>query len=350
MERWLYRRRSNHGPSLHEGDESHRRTGCLSMAYVDLVSTGVTPVVGGATYNFAFDTPVAADGSPHITHLGFQSSMTFGLLPAVTTTLGRLISNIRIKVGSMELVNFDDPEFDPAAAGIPSNLSVLAQKVGGTDAQTLTGLTLLSELSLPFGLDASKSHRVNMSITLGDEAVWAGQPLIPASTEFNIVHYYGRSAEQTLYGSRQDFDLNLNATRTVTIYGKQGWNMLGVVACDDSLADALSAIRVNNGAFRELTAAQWRILDGTYKNGIRNDAVGVSPAWTLFKSGFQFLDLKRITAGANVDLAVTAALTTTCSFFPVWVAPLGAKSGAAPKQTTQTVSSVTGTVNSESAY
>jgi len=319
------------------------------MAYVDLVSTGVTPVVGGATYNFAFDTPIAADGSPHITHLGFQSSMSFAAPPAANTTIGRLIANIRIKVGSMELINFDDPEFD-VAAPVPSNLSVLAQKVGGTDAQTLTGLTLLSELSLPFGLDASKSHRVNVSITLGDEALWCGQPLQPATTEFNIVHYYGRAAEQTLYGSRQDFDLNNGATRTVTIYGKQGWNMLGVVACDDSLNDALSAIRVNNGAFRELTAAQWRVLDGTYKNGIRNDALGVTPTWTLFKSGFQFLDLKRITAGANVDLAVTANLTTTCSFFPVWVAPLGAKSGAAPKQTTQTVSSVTGTVNSESTY
>ena len=71
------------------------------MAYVDLVSTGVTPVAGGATYNFSYDTPIAADGSPHLTHIGFQMDLTVaagGL--TVASTIGRLISDYRIKIGS----------------------------------------------------------------------------------------------------------------------------------------------------------------------------------------------------------------------------------------------------------
>ena len=48
------------------------------MAYVDLVSTQVTPVQGGATYNFAFDTPIAQDGSPNLTHIGFQIDGVLG--------------------------------------------------------------------------------------------------------------------------------------------------------------------------------------------------------------------------------------------------------------------------------
>lgn len=326
------------------------------MAYVDLVSSGVTPIANGGSYNFAFDTPIAADGSPHITHVGFQVDGGGAAAWAAQTTMARLITNLRMKVGSMELVNFDDP-FADMDATTPSNLAVTAQKVGGVDytvyAEPNNGTAndrFLGELALPFGIDASKSHRVNFSITLGNEADWGGQAFVPGETEFNIVLYYGRSTESTLYGSRQDFDLTTGSTRTITVYGKQGFNMLGVACVNDSDEDAASEFRVNNGAFRSLPAAQWRVLDGTHK-GIRNDTVGASnPVWLLRRAGYQFLDLKRITAGANIDIAVTAAQTTTASFFPIWVAPIGAKSGSAPKQTAQTVSNTTQAVDSQASY
>ena len=261
-----------------------------------------------------------------------------------------------MKVGSVELINFDDP-FSQMNAATPSNLSCLAQKVGGVDYAVLATPNngtaddrFIGELSLPFALDASKSHRVNFQITLGNEADWGGQAFVPGETEFNVVLYYGRSTEQTVYGSRQDFDLTSGSIRTITVYGKAGYSMLGVTCINDSDEDAASEFRVNNGAFRALNAAQWRILDGTHK-GLRAEGLGTSqPAWVLRRAGFQFIDLKRITAGANIDIAVTAEQTTTASFFPVWVAPIGAKSGSAPKQTANTVSSTTATVESESAY
>ena len=63
------------------------------MAYVDLVSTQLTPVQGGATYNFAFDTPVSQDGSPHLTHIGFQIDGAVGAGAAYQSGgIGRLIS------------------------------------------------------------------------------------------------------------------------------------------------------------------------------------------------------------------------------------------------------------------
>ena len=321
------------------------------MAYVDLVSTGVTPIAGGATYNFAFDTPIAADGSPHITHLGFQADLVTAGAWAAQSTLGRLITNYRVKVGSTTIINFDDPFSDPDGT-TPGNLSVLAQKVGGVDAlQAISNSNLLGELSLPFGIPANVSHRVNVSITLADESSWAGVALTPGSTEFNMVTYFGTAKEQVCYGSRQDFDLTNAATRTITIYGKQGYAMLGVSIINDSDEDSASSIRVNNGAFRDLKAAQWRVLDGTYGMGIRSDAAADSPSWVLKRAGYQFIDLKRITAGSNVDLAVTAAQTTTASFFPVYVAPINAKSGPAPKQTAPGAPvNVTATVNNESAY
>ena len=165
--------------------------------------------------------------------------------------------------------------------------------------------------------------------------------------------YYGRASDATLYGSRQDFTLTSGAERAVTIYGKRGWQMLGVSAINDSDADELSQIRVNNGAFRALKVQQWRILDSTYLSGIREDTPAVPPAvptanWVLFRAGFLFLDLKRITAGANIDMTVSSTANTTYSFFPIWVAPLGAGSGSAPRQTIDTVSSTAKDVTSES--
>jgi hypothetical protein len=294
------------------------------MAYVDLVSTGLTPVQGGSTYNFSYDTPISADGSPHLTHMGFQIDGKVGAGPAFVSTIGRLITNIRIKIGSNTIVDFNDP-FANVDGTTPSNLSCLAAKVRGVDMISpinADGSEFLSEVALPFGLDASRSHRVN---------------------------YYGTAADSTLYGSRQDFTLTNGAERAITIYGKQGWSMLGISAINDTDADEVSQIRVNNGAFRALKIQQWRVLDSTYLNGIRTIGADLNaPSWVLSRAGFVFLDLKRITAGANIDLIVSSTADTTYSFFPVWVAPLNAKTANAPQQTIKTVSSTAKDVESES--
>lgn len=322
------------------------------MAYVDLVSTGVTPVAGGSTYNFSYDTPISADGSPHLTHIGFQVDGVLAGAGAFNSTLGRLITNMRIKIGANTIIDFNDPFVDIDGT-TPSNLSCLAQKVRGVDMISLTnagGTEFIAELALPFGLDASRSHRVNFQITLGSETTWCGQAFTTASTEFNVVNYYGTAADSTLYGSRQDFTLTNGSERAITVYGKKNWQMLGISMINDSDEDEVSQIRVNNGAFRALKIQQWRVLDSTYINGIRTILGGDTntPAWTLSRAGYVFLDLKRLTAGANIDMTVTATANTTMSFFPVWVAPLNARTAAAPQQTQKTVSSTAADVESES--
>ncbi len=328
----------------------------LEVAYVDLISTQLTPVQGGATYNFAYDTPITADGSPHITHMGFQINMGFAAGAVTnTSTMGRLISSFRIKVGSETILNFDDPA--PAVdAASPSNLSVLAQKVGGIDASIFTSETnMIGELTLPFGIDATKSHRVNVSITLLSETGWCGKALDVGTTEFNMIHYYGTAAEATLYGSRQDFTLTNGAERAITVFGKSSWEMLGVVAINDSDADELDDIRVNNGAFRSLPPQQWRVLDSTYTSGIRVEGAGdgtapPQPTWAVQRLGFLFLDLKRLTAGANIDIIVSSTANTTYSFFPVWVASIGQGTGVPVSQNQKTVSSTGMNVEKQSNY
>jgi len=322
------------------------------MAYVDLVSSGLTLVVGGGNYNFAYDTPVSADGSPHITMLGFQLLTTSGAGPTVTSTLGRLFKSVRIKIGANEVINFDDP-FHDADGVTPGNLSVIAQKVGGVDTCVAYGTNqIIGELSLPFGLDATRSHRVNVSIELGIEADWCGQALVPATSELNMVHYYGTSTEATLYGSRQDFVLSTSSTRTIVVYGKKQWAMLGVFAINNSDDDEITEVRVNNGAFRALTIQQWRNIDGTaWKSPLRNINVGggeaAPPQWLTARKGLLFLDLMRLTAGSNIDLAVTCSTGTTYSFMPCWVAPIGKGTGKAPSQTAKTVQSTTSSVVNE---
>ena len=83
------------------------------MAYVDLMSTGVTPVSAAAgttqTYNFSYDTPIAADGSPNLTHIGFQINALLGANWAGVSTLGRLINSWRIKIGANTILDFNDP-------------------------------------------------------------------------------------------------------------------------------------------------------------------------------------------------------------------------------------------------
>ena len=330
------------------------------MAYVDLISTGVTIVPGGTTYNFAYDTPVAADGSPHITMLGLQLDATMDADPALTSTMGRLIKNLRIKVGSSELINFNDPFVD-IDGGTPGNLSVICQKVGGVDtvAEVSTAdKTIIAELSLPFGLDATRTHRINVTVEFNAEATWCGGGFVAATSELNMIHYYGTSKEATLYGSRQDFDLTANSIRTITVYGKKGWSMLGVCAIN-SVADAdyVSAVRVNNGAFRELSVTQWRNIDGTaWRSPLRTinsnagdiETAGTGPVWLTQRLGFLFIDLMRLSAGANIDLAVNCGGTGGVhSFFPIWVAPIGKGTGSPPVQTATSVQNTTNAVVSE---
>lgn len=320
------------------------------MAYVDLVSTQVTPVQEGATYNFSFDTPVSQDGSPHLTHIGFQIDGKVGAGAVYNSGgIGRLISNYRIKVGSNTLLDFNDPA--PAAdATVQSNISFLAAKVGGWDAcRESVADSFVGELTLPFGIDATRSHRINVTMTLLSEKNWCGQTFDVAGTEFNMVMYYGTATDSTLYGSRQDFTLTNGATRAITAYGKTGWNMLGIAAINDQDADEVSEIRSNNGAFRALKVQQWRVLDSTYTQGVQ-DTKPDSTVWSAVteRAGFVFLDLKRLTAGADISLMVTSTANTTYSFFPVWVAPIGRNAGNPTRQTQKSISNTAQDVNAQS--
>tara|TARA_R110000824_G_scaffold24204_1_gene85584 strand:+ start:386 stop:1357 length:972 start_codon:yes stop_codon:yes gene_type:complete len=323
------------------------------MAYVDLVSTGLTPVQGGQTYNFSFDSPISADGSPHITHIGFQIEGVVGAGAVYNSGgIGNLISNYRIKIGADTLLNFDDTEAYSADSATQSNLSCLAAKVGGWDTcQESAADNFVGEITLPFGLDASRSHRVNISITLGSETNWCGKPFDVAATQFNIVNFYGTAKDSTLYGSRQDFTLTTGSQRTLTCYGKTGWNMLGVVYLNNTAADVVSEIRPNNGSFRALTIQQWRVLDSTYTQGIQDTKPDVF-TWSAVTArlGFLFLDLKRLTAGADISMAFTATADSTASLYPVWVAPLSQSTSTPVRQTQNTVSSTARDVEAESKF
>ena len=325
------------------------------MAYVDLVSSGVTPVQGGSTYNFSYDTPISADGSPHITHIGFQIDGAVATGPTYNSAgIGNLISNYRIKIGADTLLNFDDTTAYGADNATQSNISCMATKVGGWDTCTEiaddgANATMVGELTLPFGLDASRSHRVNVSITLGSETAWCGKAFTVAQTEFNMVHFYGTAKDSTLYGSRQDFTLTNGAQRTLTVYGKTGWNMLGVVYLNDQVVDEVSEIRPNNGSFRALTVQQWRVLDSTYTEGFQTTKPD-SNVWSAVnaRAGFLFLDLKRLTAGADISMAFTATADSTASLYPVWVAPLNQGTSSPVRQTQKSVSSTARDVEGQS--
>jgi hypothetical protein len=328
------------------------------MAYVDLVSSGETLVAGGSQYNFAFDTPVSQDGSPHLTMMGVQLDLTYDGAETLTSTLSNLITSLRIKVGASEIINYDNPAIDLDANSV-GNLGVIAQKVGGVDTCVQYGThQVLGELSLPFGLDATKSHRVNVSITLGNDSTWGGggaQTIVPATSEMNMVMYYGTAKEAVLYGSRQDFTLTNGATRTITVHGKQGWSMLGVFCMNGTTAntDNISEVRVNNGQFRQLTIQQWRNIDGTaWRSPLRyiNSNAGAqngAPQWVTAQQGNLFIDLRRLTAGAPIDMSVTADGNVTYAFAPVWVAPISQGTGSAPKQTAKQVQNTTDYVISE---
>lgn len=328
------------------------------MAYTDLVSTGITLVADTATsYNFAYDTPIASDGSPHIVKMGLQLDATMADNPTFTSTLAGLITSVRIKVGSNIIVDWNDP-VGIADSEVISQLGVVVQRIGGEDwllEYNQTSFKVLSQLTFPMGLDATKTHRVNVTLGFADVSTWSSTNagFNVNATELNMVLDYGTATEATIIGSRQDFIISADATRTITVYGKQGWSMLGVHLCGDSATDdQFSKVRINNGAFRELTLTQWRSLNNAFgKNPLQYLPTALSgglsaPQYKAVQEGSVFLNLRRITAGANIDMAITEgqSASNTASLFPVWVAPIGKGSGKAPKQTAKSVQSTTSTV------
>ena len=329
--------------------------------------------MAGSTINWAFDSPISADGSPHMTHICFQFDCT--MAEDATTSYqdgAAIIKDIRVKVGSEELINFQQTLVcNDAAVGdqFLTPLSVMSQKAGGyatTYVPAGNKKNAVFNLCLPFGLDASRTHRFNITIEtnnvdllLNGGAALAGQAL--SSSTINCIAHYGTSTEATLYGSRQDFTLTQNASRSYVIFGKAGWNMLGVMQSQNAtavadVADDFSDIRLKNGAFRQLTIYDWRLINGDAWNyPLRVPSATFQATDPVYKGnqlGVIFLDLRRLTAGANAELLATASAATgsTASFFPIWVAPVGAKTPTPPKQTVSTTESTTTAVVDQSAY
>ena len=332
------------------------------MAYNDLISSAVTLNADtAAIYSFAFDTPIAADGSPHITQIGFQLDATMAAaITNQTGTMGKLITQLRIKVGANTIVDWFSPiayESGSSATLSVAQVSVLAQSIGGEDyfwgqPDDVTN-TLLTGISFPVGLDASKSHRINVTIGLDDVTDWYGGITGFSASEMNVELSYGVSKEATLIGSSQQFDHSANANRTVTIHGRQGWQMLGVFICNTAEDDMITDIRSNNGAFRALKPSQWRTLFGrTRNNTIRAlssmaSEENTAPNYLNKMDGSLFLDLRRLTAGAGIDLAVQTSSATTLHYYPIFVAGIGATTARPPTQTATNVQSTTKTVVTE---
>jgi len=329
------------------------------MAYTDLVSSQVTVVADAATdYTFAFDTPVSQDGSPHIVSMGFQLD---GLMNGATTptgTMGKLITSLRIKVGSNIVVDWNSPITYGAASSATLSVaqsSVLAQALGGEDYfasdPNEVANRILSGFSLPMGLEAGISQRVNVSIGLGDVSDWCNATW--TSAELNVVLHYGTAKEATIVGAAQQFEHSENATRIVTIFGKTGWQMLGVLVCNNQENDEITEIRVNNGQFRALKPDQWRALFGRFgKNPLRaldsfTGQDNTNPNYLSFMKGCLFLDLRRITAGSPIDISVETSAEATLRYIPIYVASINAKTSTAPAQSAKQVQSTTGTVVGE---
>lgn len=351
------------------------------MAYVDLVQAQPVAVAGGAQYNWAYDTPIAADGSPNITNMGLH--IDFGTAAALAAApadgLADIITSLRVKVGSTIIMNWNNNATKVGGGTAMSQLGVLIQRLGGNNFckqnnrdPAIAGQTFgaIAECSWPVGLDASRSHRVNIQVTLGNEVLLlGGAPLLPASTAINTIHYYGTSTEATIVGSRQDFTMSASSTRTVTVYGKSGWSMLGLMICDNiagpaagsMVFDVLTEARVNNGAFREVSPDQWRAYNNAWGNPDRTSLTlggkpdnGVGGLLTSSVGGNMggqaatlFMNLRRLTAGSNIDIAFTYGVVgSTLALYPIWVAPVGRQTANPPKQTTTPVVSQTATVES----
>ena len=334
------------------------------MAYNELISSGVTLNADAATtYSFSFDTPIAADGSPHITQMGFQiDAVMAAAITAQTGTLGKLITSLRVKVGANTIVDWDSPIAYAAGSNPASSvaqISVLAQSLGGEDyfwgEPNAVDKSILTGISFPVGLDASKSHRVNVTLGLDVVTDWYGGATGFASSEMNVELAYGIAKEATLVGAGQQFTMSAKAQRVVTIYGKQNWSMLGILVCNDSESDEITEIRANYGAFRALKPSQWRTIFGrSRRNPLRGlpamtNEQNVAPTYLTQMQGTLFMDLRRLSAGASIDLSVYTTAGTDLRFYPVFVAPLGAQTARPPKQTAVNPQSTTQTVVTEDA-
>ena len=297
--------------------------------------------------------------SPHITHMGIQLDYQSGGNTAPINGLSNIITNLRVKVGSTIIIDWNATT---AATASLNSLGVLIQRIGGQDyciPAVAAGTSGVAMLSWPVGISASQSHRVNVSLTLAQEngAAAMTAAAFTAATELSMAVNYGLSKERTVIGSRQDWPVTAGATRTITVFGKEGFNMLGLfLASDTSTVDRISAARVANGAFRELTTNEWRGLNNSWANpdftGLRIGGVAAFTAAGVVgipqqiggQAGSLFLNLRRISAGANMDVAMTTPGAGTVSAFPVWVAPITARSGAPRRQTVQQPQSTTATI------
>jgi len=329
------------------------------MAYTDLVSSQTTVVQDTATtYNWAYDLPASVDNSPHVQQMGILLTGSFAADATLTSTLTGLINRLRVKVGSNTIINWDDVVTTGTGAVVPQ-LSVLIQKLGGVDAiqtQAGTGQAFQAMVTFPVGLDASRSHRVNVQLGFDDVSTWsAASGGFASGCVLNMIHIYGTATESVIVGSRQDSTgLTDGAENVITFYGKKGWNMLGVLLCAPSVsADGWTNIRVNNGAFRELPSSVWRMLNGTattdplqYLNTFTSEE-NTAPQWRTKQEGVEFLDLRRISAGANIDMTVTSAGGVVISGYPIWVSAIGSGTGNPPRQTAKAVQNVTGQVIGE---
>ena len=338
------------------------------MAYTDLVSSQTTVATDTATtYNFAYDLPAATDNSPHVVQMGFLLRGTFSSAATITSNLTGLINRMRIKVGANTIINWDDVVTTGANTVCPQ-LSVLIQKLGGVDQLSTqagaggvgTAQDFQAMVTFPVGLDASRAHRVNVQLGFDAVSTWSGQAGgsgFAAGCTLDMVHIYGTARQAVIVGSRQDSTgLTDGAENVLTYYGRKGWNMLGIMLCNASLtADGWTDIRVNNGAFRDLPSSVWRMLNGTGTDDPLRivdsyDAATdeqVAPQWVVKQDGVEFLDLRRLTAGANIDMTVTSNGGVTISGYPIWVASIGAGTGSPPGQTAKSVQDTVKQVISE---
>ena len=325
------------------------------MAYTDIIHQEYNKVTKtGGTLQFAFDTPIAQDGSPHIEQLIIQLDMTLGDATDINSNFSNVFSAMRVKTGSDELINFTAPILPGAAPTTTANLKsaplgYAVSKLGGCDDVVIvSGTNAIGNLAIPLGLSASVSHRMNFSITFGSIDTWSASEM--SASTLSILAVYGTSTEAVIYGSGQQFDDTAAGTRTAVIYGKSGWNMLGVLQVNDQAADELTEVRVRNGSFRALKPSTWRLLNGDWTNGIQyfNKSLTYAPELaTNNLAGQIFIDLRRLSAGAGVELDVTSTTTTTRTYFPIWVAAIGAATGNPPRQTASTKQNVTENVLSD---
>jgi len=335
------------------------------MAYIDLLQQNVTLAADAATtYNFSDTLPPSQDGSPHMTHLGIQLDGAFSDTMVANSPLSGLITQLKIQVGSTVICDFYEPITMGTLDGV-SQLGILAQTLGGedyviTDAESTT--SFLAGFSLPVGLDASKAHRINVTLGLGDVSNWAGVAFNATTPTLNLVTSYGVSTEATIIAGRQDNDIAGSASRTVTIMGRAGWNMLGIMACGPNYdADDFTHYKVNNGQFRDLSVMQWRAIAGRFNRSplarmpagtgasSSSGVVAAGPTYQAFQTGACFLNLFRISAGSDLQLQITNgnASSRTSSIFPVYVAPIGQNAGGRPRQTIANKDSPTKTVLNE---